>query len=288
MIRRLSTSFSFVRNNFVCNRRIFNQAISGVAPFRRPLKSDIEMSSDFRFFTQSTSSVSDQQLLAGLNEAQVKLLAEQCILVDEMDKVTGTASKMDCHLMQNINTGLLHRAFSLFLFNKSGEMLLQQRSTSKITYPDHFTNACCSHPLYTPRELEQDNAIGVRRAAQRRVKQELGITPEQIPLKAIHYVTRVHYLAANVPRDGKWGEHEIDYVLFAQCNVDLEPNPNEVKSTKYLDKKGMKDFLATADDRGILLTPWFRLIADNFLFQWWDNLQSLSTQFDHKTIYRLL
>lgn len=234
------------------------------------------------------SSLADKQLLAGLNESQVNLLSEECILIDEMDQVTGKATKMDCHLMKNINTGLLHRAFSLFLFNKNGEMLLQQRSNEKITYPNHYTNTCCSHPLSSVAELDEENAIGVKRAAQRRVKQELGIVPEQLLLDDIHYITRIHYLAANVPTDGKWGEHEIDYVLFAQCNVDLDPNRNEVQSTKYLDQKGLKELLATAEDRGILLTPWFRLIAENFLFQWWDNLHCLPTQYDHKTIYRLL
>lgn len=76
--------------------------------------------------------------------------------------------------------GLLHRAFSVFLFNTENKLLLQQRSNAKITFPDCFTNTCCSHPLSHPLELEENDAIGVRRAAQRRMKAELGIPMEQV------------------------------------------------------------------------------------------------------------
>jgi isopentenyl-diphosphate delta-isomerase len=62
--------------------------------------------------------------------------------------------------MTNINKGMLHRAFSVFLFNSKGELLLQQRASEKITFPDYWTNTCCSHPLYTPDELPEENNIG--------------------------------------------------------------------------------------------------------------------------------
>ena len=62
--------------------------------------------------------------------------------------------------MENIEKGMLHRAFSVFLFNEEGKLLLQQRAASKITYPLYFTNTCCSHPLYTPLELEEENHRG--------------------------------------------------------------------------------------------------------------------------------
>ena len=77
-------------------------------------------------------------------------------------------------------SGMLHRAFSVFLFNANNELLLQQRSDSKITFPGHYTNTCCSHPLNTPGELDETNAIGVKRAAQRKLYHELGILPEQV------------------------------------------------------------------------------------------------------------
>lgn len=112
------------------------------------------------------------------------------------------------HLMTNIDKGLLHRAFSVFLFDSNNRLLLQQRASEKITFPDMWTNTCCSHPLGVPGETgaELDAAVlGVKRAAQRKLEQELGIKPEQVPLDKFEYFTRIHYKA---PSDGKWGEHE--------------------------------------------------------------------------------
>lgn len=109
--------------------------------------------------------------------------------------------------MKNINAGLLHRAFSCFLFNSRNELLLQQRADAKITFPGLWTNTCCSHPLDIPGEVGDDFAgaiLGVKRAAQRKLQQELGIKPEQVPIQDFEFLTRVHYLAG----DGKWGEHE--------------------------------------------------------------------------------
>ncbi|CAG8557608.1 3136_t:CDS:2, partial [Scutellospora calospora] len=132
-------------------------------------------------------------------------MEEMCILVDENDNKLGADTKKNCHLMENINKGLLHRAFSVFLFNSENKLLLQQRSNSKITFPDLWTNTCCSHPLNTPLELDEDNQIGVIRAAQRKLQHELGIKPHQIPIDDFVFLTRIHYLA---PSDGIWGEHE--------------------------------------------------------------------------------
>ncbi|XP_042569999.1 isopentenyl-diphosphate Delta-isomerase 1-like isoform X2 [Cyprinus carpio] len=114
-----------------------------------------------------------------LDEKQVQLLAEMCILIDDNDRKIGADSKKNCHLNSNIDKGLLHRAFSVFLFNSEEKLLLQQRSNAKITFPGCFTNTCCSHPLHTASELEEQDAIGVRRAAQRRLQAELGIPTEQ-------------------------------------------------------------------------------------------------------------
>lgn len=66
---------------------------------------------------------------------QVKYLEEMCILIDEYDEIIGSASKRDCHSIENIQKGVLHRAFSVFLFNSSGKLLLQQRSDVKLTFP---------------------------------------------------------------------------------------------------------------------------------------------------------
>ena len=165
--------------------------------------------------------------LEGYDEEQIRLMDEICIVLDYDDVPIGTASKKVCqwstdihsqpmahtdvvagHLMKNINDGLLHRAFSVFLFDSENRLLLQQRATEKITFPDMWTNTCCSHPLGIAGETgsDLDAAVqGVRQAAQRKLNQELGIKAAQVPLSLFHFLTRIHYKA---PSDGKWGEHE--------------------------------------------------------------------------------
>lgn len=118
--------------------------------------------------------------VATLDQTQVQLMAEECILVDDADNVIGSDTKKNCHLNVNIEAGKLHRAFSVFLFNSEGRLLIQQRSTAKITFPECFTNTCCSHPLYRAEELEEKDFMGVKRAARRKLEQELGIPQEQV------------------------------------------------------------------------------------------------------------
>ncbi|XP_015666982.2 isopentenyl-diphosphate Delta-isomerase 1 isoform X2 [Protobothrops mucrosquamatus] len=219
-----------------------------------------------------------------LDEQQVQLLSEMCILIDENDNRIGSDTKKNCHLNENIDKGLLHRAFSVFLFNTENKLLLQQRSDAKITFPDCFTNTCCSHPLSTPLELEEYNAIGVRRAAQRRLKAELGIPLDQVTPEEIFYLTRIHYKAQS---NGIWGEHEIDYILFVQKNVTLDPDPNEIKSYCYVTQEELRKLLEKASQNEIKITPWFKLIAEAFIFKWWDNLNNLKRYVDHDKIHRM-
>ena len=110
---------------------------------------------------------------------QRALMSEQCILVDRLDRATGQASKEECHTLA-LGTSPLHRAFSVFLFNREGELLLQRRSQHKVTFPGLWSNTCCSHPLATPPEQETAGAMGVKRAAQRKLAHELGIEAEQV------------------------------------------------------------------------------------------------------------
>jgi len=110
--------------------------------------------------------------------------------------------------MTNIDKGLLHRAFSVFLFDSEKRLLLQQRADEKITFPGMWTNTCCSHPLGIPGETGDDltsSVMGVKRAAVRKLDQELGIPSKQVPIEKFDFLTRIHYKA---PSDGKWGEHE--------------------------------------------------------------------------------
>lgn len=119
--------------------------------------------------------------------------------------------------MTNIDQGLLHRAFSVFLFDHDNNLLLQQRATEKITFPDMWTNTCCSHPLGIPGETGTtltESIAGVKRAAQRKLDHELGIKAEQVPIEEFKFLTRIHYKA---PSDGKWGEHESRFTFTNHC-----------------------------------------------------------------------
>lgn len=130
-------------------------------------------------------------------------------------------------------------------------------------------------------ETEETGALGIRRAAQRRLGYELGIPAKEVPLDDFCYLTRIHYQAAG---DEIWGEHEIDYVLFLQANkITLDPNPDEISEIRWVSRKGMTDFVKSIDSP---LTPWFKLILENQLPLWWDNLDKLDKFQDHSTIHR--
>ncbi|KAG5731579.1 Isopentenyl-diphosphate Delta-isomerase [Termitomyces sp. T112] len=206
--------------------------------------------------------------LSSYDPKQSRLMDERCILVDEEDNAIGTTDKKTCHLMENINKGLLHRAFSVFIFRPSdGKLLLQQRASEKITFPNMWTNTCCSHPLDDfEAEKVEENQLGVKIAGSRKLEHELGIPQSQTPIDSFQYLTRIHYLA---PSDGKWGEHEIDYILFLTADVNVTPNLNEIQAYKYVDKEELQVMFK---EEGHSFTPWFKLIARDFLFGWWDEL----------------
>uniref|UniRef100_A0A2M4ASB9 isopentenyl-diphosphate Delta-isomerase n=1 Tax=Anopheles triannulatus TaxID=58253 RepID=A0A2M4ASB9_9DIPT len=221
--------------------------------------------------------------VAPMSAAKLQELAlkENCILVNERDESVGQASKRDCHRVDPEGNIRLHRAFSVFLFNSSGDMLLQRRSIDKITFPDCYTNACCSHPLYDIEgEREELNALGIRRAAQRRLNYELGVPLAQARPENFQYLTRIHYADRG---DGTWGEHEIDYILFLQKNVDLKPNDTEVSEVRYVSRKELDTAMSTLNAP---LTPWFRLILQHRLRLWWDNLHQLKKFENHLEIER--
>ena len=223
--------------------------------------------------SSSSNGVGADEAFAGHDEEQIRLMEERCIVVDNDDKALRDGSKKECHLMTNIQKGLLHRAFSVFLFDPiTGKLLLQKRASEKITFPNMWTNTCCSHPLAIKGELEETQQIGVRRAAQRKLDHELGIAPEQVPLDEFQFLTRIHYLA---PSDGLWGEHEIDYILFITAPVTVKPNPNEIGEVKWVNAEELKALMNELDPASF--TPWFKLIASKFLFPWWNTLVERKT-----------
>lgn len=246
-------------------------------------------SHNFRAFATKMTGAIDA--LSESDPEQVRLMSERVILVDHEDKVVGSMSKKDSHLVSNNLP--LHRAFSVFLFDSQGRMLLQQRAAEKITFPSFWTNTVCSHPLHKPSELGQednnDEVIGAKRAALRKLSHELGIKEGTVLLEDLHYMTRIHYRADY--DGGLWGEHEVDYIFMAMKDIDLEPEPNEVSAVRYVTQEDLKSLFKEAEcSDSLRLTPWFCHIVERFGWSWWNTLLSkgidgLKNLQDAKTVH---
>jgi isopentenyl-diphosphate delta-isomerase len=160
--------------------------------------------------------------------------SEELILVDDSDREIGHESKAVCHDGQ----GILHRAFSLFIFNDHGELLLQQRSTTKRLWPGYWANSCCSHPRRGETMAE---------ATQRRLHQELGL---ECPLE---YLFRFQYHA----EFGDLGaEHELCHVYVGATAAPVRPNANEIEGWRFVTPIELDHELATTPDH---FTPWLKL-----------------------------
>jgi farnesyl-diphosphate farnesyltransferase len=230
----------------------------------------------------------EEAFMDGADAEQVMMMEERVILVDAEDNVLGHESKKNTHLNSQIDgKNLLHRAFSVFLFNDAGELLMQQRSDDKITFPLFWANSCCSHPLYRPEELEKEGHLGVKRAAVRKIEQELGIDPSLLPLDCFTFVTRVYYKARS---DEVWGEHEIDHILVCRPPADVLPhiNTNECKDARYFSAAELDAFVEQSDANGDLVSPWFRVIHREKLPALWDATMSgnLASVIEEDVIHR--
>lgn len=155
------------------------------------------------------------------------------ILVDATDQPLGTMEKMEAH-----EKALLHRAFSIFLFNSSGEMLLQQRALTKYHCGGLWTNACCSHPA--PGE-------NTTAAARRRLQEELGLNLPVI--KIFDFMYRAEF-------ENGLTEHEFDHVFTGLYEGEVAFNPEEVMAVKYMPMDSLKKELEQAPEQ---YTPWFRI-----------------------------
>lgn len=234
--------------------------------------------------TQANASSSWQQAVKDLDPKQVEFYhKEQLIMVDEEDKVLGPISKGESHAIETVQKGIYHRALSLLVFDEQDRFLLTQRSAEKITFPNYFTNACCSHPLYNESEIEDDGkAIGVKRATLRRSQFELGTKSDAFDINDLKFVNRIIYRAES--DGGCWGEAEVDYIFILRKNIELEPNPEEVQSYRYVTKNEMLGLINDNADSHIKVTPWVRLLGKDLLFKYWDNLDKLDTIADPKSI----
>lgn len=223
------------------------------------------------------------------------MLKDECLMVNYLDEVVGHENKYNVHkFVVGQPTGLVHRAFSVMLFDSQGRLLLQQRASSKITFADVWTNTCCSHPLYGMNPSEYDepsatasgNPVGVKRAAVRKLKHELGI--ESLSPDRFTFISRVHYWACDLDTHGPkspWGEHEIDYLLVCKLapgeSCPLKPNLDEVRDTMWVTEEELR---AGMKDPAKKWSPWFRIIAERFVSDWWKDLDNIAT--DYSTIHR--
>lgn len=157
----------------------------------------------------------------------------EVILVNEKDEAIGTMEKMEAH-----QKGKLHRAFSIFIYNSKGEMLLQQRSVSKYHNGGLWTNACCSHPK--PGE-------SIEMAASRRLMEELGFAA---PLTKIFDFT---YKADFV---NGLTEHEFDHVFYGVFDGEIKADIREVKDVRFITTTEIKNDIS---QNPLSYTPWFKI-----------------------------
>ena len=156
------------------------------------------------------------------------------ILVDSQDNELGVMEKLEAH-----EKGILHRAFSIFLFNSKGEMLIQQRALSKYHSPGLWTNACCSHPA--PAETILD-------AGKRRLQEELGLST--VLVDAFKFEYRETF-------DNALTEHELDHVLVGYTDDSPILNSDEAKDYRWVD---LSDLLVEISLNPELFTVWFKII----------------------------
>ena len=163
---------------------------------------------------------------------------ENVILVNENDEQIGLMEKIEAH-----EKALLHRAFSVFILNDKGELMLQQRALHKYHSPSLWTNTCCSHQ----RDGESNIAAG-----KRRLQEEMGFVTELA--EAVSFIYKA-------PFDNGLTEHEYDHVMIGTYNDEPVINPEEVASWKWMEVQAVKDDIAENPNE---YTAWFKIIFDKF------------------------
>jgi isopentenyl-diphosphate delta-isomerase len=167
---------------------------------------------------------------------------QDVLLVNERDEPVGTLEKMEAH-----RQGVLHRAFSVFVFDRRGRMLLQQRAAQKYHGGGLWTNTCCSHPY--PDEAVQNAAL-------RRLQEEMGFTTPLEKIFAFTYRAEV---------ENGLVEHEYDHVFAGEFEGAMRLNPAEVADSRYLEMDAIEDWMIS---QPAAFTSWFR-IAFPMVQAWW-------------------
>lgn len=160
--------------------------------------------------------------------------SEELILVNENDEEVGHLDKSSCH----DGDGVLHRAFSLFVFNPRGELLLQRRSRTKRLWPLFWSNSCCSHPR---------RGETMEEAVHRRLQQELGLDAK------LEYLYKFQYSAQY---EDAGSERELCSVYAGRTDAEPQVNRNEIESWRFVSLDKLEAELAAFPER---FTPWFKM-----------------------------
>jgi isopentenyl-diphosphate delta-isomerase len=165
-------------------------------------------------------------------------MEDNVILVNSNNEVLGTMPKLEAH-----EKGVLHRAFSVFIFNENGELMLQQRAADKYHSPLLWTNTCCSH-----QRIEEENI----QAGKRRLMEEMGFTVELSEMFSFIY---------KAPFDNGLTEHELDFVLIGHYNDEPNINKKEVENWKWISLDVLVEDIKNNPD---IYTIWFKIIFEEF------------------------
>lgn len=163
---------------------------------------------------------------------------EKVILVDENDRKIGLMEKMEAH-----EKALLHRAFSVFVFNDQGELLLQRRAAKKYHSPGLWTNTCCSH--------QRDGETNIE-AGKRRLQEEMGFSCE---------LEEVFSFIYKAPFDNGLTEHELDHVMIGHYNTDPMLNENEADGFRWMKLDAVKADMKEHPEK---YTAWFKIIFQEY------------------------
>lgn len=173
---------------------------------------------------------------------------ELLILVNESDQEIGYKNKLECHQ----NNGILHRAFSIFIFNDHGDVLMQKRSSEKKLWPLFWSNSCCSHP----RKSEK-----IEKATLRRLEEELGIRTE------LKFIFKFQY-QANYLEVGS--ENELCSVYIGKSNAAVIANKNEIEEWQYIPVEKLDQKI---EDDPTQFTPWFKIEWQRMRTEFWVGIQ---------------
>ncbi len=161
------------------------------------------------------------------------------IIVNKNNKPLGLKDKIECHLGE----GVLHRAFSVFVFNNKGELLLQKRSERKLLWPLYWSNTCCSHPFN-----KEDYLL----AGKRRLNEEMGFTCNLELIGSFRYKAKYKDIGS---------ENELCFVLVGKYDGDVNPNFKEVADSKWMEIQQIKNDIRR---RSNIYTPWFKIEMEKF------------------------